>query len=70
MTDEKKAPQKEPAQAPKAEGEKSHHKKIAQMNLAEVQKALEAAKEHMGGFLSNYAKTLLERKNILSKGGK
>ena len=42
-------------------------KKVNKMTLAEVEKALEAAKSSQGGLSSRYAQALLRRKDILSQ---
>jgi len=43
-------------------------RKLARMNLAEIEECLKNAEEHMGGFQSAYARSLLERKRLLTKG--
>lgn len=62
----KEAKQQEPVPAPAKESPKHRHIKISRMNLAQVEKALEDTKKHMGGLISHYGRTLLARKAFLS----
>ena len=62
---------KEKAVAPEKPAEESKGgeklKKISGMTLAEVEAALKIAKEKMGGFQSQFARTLLARKKELTR---
>lgn len=49
-----------------AEEKPQKNKKVNRMTLAEVESALKKSEEHMKGHTSQYARKLLERKEILS----
>jgi hypothetical protein len=68
MAEENKAAQ---APAGDAGGEKtdSKHPKVTQMNLAQIDAAIEKTKKSMGGLTSRYGRSLTARRDALKNMG-
>lgn len=75
MTEEKKKSAPAPAAqasepAKPTESAQPHHPKISRMTLPQVEKALDSAKQHMGGLQSAYGSALRGRQAILRQNKK
>ena len=63
----KEAPKEVKHHAPQPKVEKVHQLKLTQMNLDQVNQALEQARQQMGSVHSKYAQFLLARRDYLSR---